>query len=155
MSKKDTVKVLNNLIKTSEDGKKGFAEASEESTKVELKTMFKQRSIDCDTAAIELQRLVGSLGGTPEDRGTIVGAIERGWAKVKSATGDPNIAMLEVVECEEDNAKAKYAMALSAILPTQIRTVVQRQYDGAVRNHNLIRDLRNTYKKAAKAVVTN
>ena len=155
MSKKDTVKVLNNLIQTSEDGKKGFTEASEEATKADLKTMFKKRSVECDKAAIELQRLVSSLGGTPEDSGTIAGAIERGWAKVKSATGDPNIAMLEVVECEEDKAKAEYAKALSATLPMQIRTVVQRQHDGAVRNHNLIRDLRNTYKKAAKAVVTN
>ena len=153
MSKKDTVKVLNNLIQTPEDGKKRFTEASEEATKTDLKTMYKKRSVECDKALIELQLLVGSLGGKPQDSGTIVGAIERGWAKVKSATGDHNIAMLEVVECEEDKAKAKakaqYAKALSATLPMQIRTVVQRQHDGAVRNHNLIRDLLDSHKKAA------
>ena len=150
MSKKDTVKVLNNLIQTSEDGKKGFIEASEEATEAGLKTMFKKRSVECDTAAVELQRLVGSLGGKPEHGGTIVGAVVRGWAKVKTATSDPNIALLEIVECEEDKAKAKYAMALSATLPTQIRSVVQRQHDGAVRNHDLIRDLRNSYKKVVE-----
>ena len=151
MMKEDTVKVLNDLIQTSEDGKKGFAEASKESTKSELKTMFKQRSVDCGTAVTELQQLVGSLGGTPEDGGTVAGAVHRGWAKVKTVAGDPNLTMLNEIECAEDKAKASYAKALAASLPEQIRVVVKRQHDGAVKNHDLIRDLRDSYKKAAKA----
>jgi len=40
MLDQDTVKALNDLIRTSEDGKIGFAEASKEATKPELKTML-------------------------------------------------------------------------------------------------------------------
>jgi uncharacterized protein (TIGR02284 family) len=146
MLNNDTVKLLNGLIRTSEDGKKGFAEAAGEVTAPELKTMFHQRSVDCAEAVIELQALVGSLGGKPKDSGTITGAAHRGWTKVKAAIGDANVDTLEEVESAEDKAKAVYARALKGELPEQVRTVVQRQHDGAVRNHNLIRDLRNSYK---------
>lgn len=151
MKKAETVKVLNDLIQTSEDGRKGFAEASEEATKAELKTMFKRRSADCGMAVTELQQLVGSLGGTADDSGTIAGTLHRGWVKVKTAVGDPNLTMLNEIENAEDKAKASYAKALATKLPEQIRVVVKRQHEGAVKNHDLIRDLRNSYKKAAKA----
>ena len=150
MSKKDTVKVLNNLIQTSEDGKKGFIEASEEAANADLKVIFRKRSVACDAAVVELQQLVGYLGATPEDSGTIAGAVLRGWAKVKTATSDPDIAMLEIVECAEDKAKTNYAKALTATLPTRVRIVVQRQHDDVIRNHELIRELRNRYQKAAE-----
>ena len=152
MHRDDTVKVLNDLVQTSEDGKMGFAEAAREATTPDLKNVFQQRSIDCATAVIELQALVLSLGGTPQDSGTVAGAVHRGWAKVKTTVGDANIGMLEEVESAEDKAKAVYAKALTAKLPQQVRSVVQRQHDGAVRNHDLIRDLRNSYKAKKEAV---
>ncbi|MDB5973329.1 MAG: family four-helix-bundle protein [Nevskia sp.] len=49
----------------------------------------------------------------------------------------------------DDILKAK-----AATLPPQVRTVVQRQHDGAVRNHDLIRDLRNSYKAKKEAVAS-
>ena len=150
----DTVKVLNHLVQTAEDGKKGFAEAAEEATTPELKTVFHQRSLDCSTAVTELQALVKTLGGTPKDSGTIAGAAHRGWTKVKATVGDANVGTLEEVESAEDKAKAAYTKALAATLPPQVRTVVQRQHDGAVRNHDLIRDLRNSYKAKKVAVAS-
>ncbi len=154
MSNEDTVKVLNSLIQTSEDGKKGFAEAAKEATKPDLKTMFSQRSIDCETAVVELQRLVESLGGKAKDSGTVAGAAHRGWTKVITSVGDANISVLEEVERAEDKAKSAYAKALTATLSEQVRSVVQRQHDGAVRNHDIIRDLRNSYKAAKEAVTS-
>jgi uncharacterized protein (TIGR02284 family) len=152
MFNEDTVKVLNDLIQTSEDGKKGFAEAAKEVTKPELRIMFQGRAADCGAAVTELQALVHSLGGSPADSGTVAGAVSRGWAKVKATVGDANIGMLEEVERAEDKAKAVYVKALGEKLPQQVRNVVQRQHDGAVRNHDLIRDLRNNYKAAREAV---
>jgi uncharacterized protein (TIGR02284 family) len=58
--------------------------------------------------------------------------------------------MLEEVERAEDKAKAAYTKALTATLPQQVRMVVQRQHDGAVRNHE-IRDVRNSYKVQKEA----
>jgi len=116
-----------------------------------LKTMFQARSADCASAAIELQGLVESLGGNPKDSGTVTGAVHRGWAKVVASVSDTNLSMLEEVERAEDKAKAAYTKALTATLPQQVRMVVQRQHDGAVRNHDLIRDVRNNYKVQKQA----
>jgi uncharacterized protein (TIGR02284 family) len=154
MFSEDTVKVLNDLIQTSADGKKGFAEAAEEAIRPELKTLFERRSIACGTAVIELLRLVESLGGTPKDSGTVAGVVHRIRVKVKAAFGDANIAVLEEVEHAEAKATAAYAKALTATLPQQIRSVVQRQHDGAVRNHEQIRNLRSRYQVEKEAVTS-
>jgi hypothetical protein len=51
----------------------------------------------------------------------------------------------------EDKVKATYTKALTALLPPQISVVAQRQHDGPVRNHDLIRDMRNGYKVQKQA----
>jgi len=58
--------------------------------------------------------------------------------------------MLEECERGEDAAVARYRKALKEDLPADVRAVVQEQADGAKRNHDQIRNLRNS-AKAAKA----
>jgi uncharacterized protein (TIGR02284 family) len=50
-----------------------------------------------------------------------------------------------LAECErgEDVAKKVYEEALSEDLPADIKTLVQRQYEGVKTNHDRIRQLRN------------
>lgn len=149
MKAENTIDILNNLIATSEDGKKGFSEAASDVTNPELKEIFQRRAVECRDAATELQSIVQSIGGSPDNQGTIAGAAHRGWVKIKSAVKDSNVAVLEEVERGEDHAKAAYTKALKGDLPSPIRTVVERQQAGTIRNHDLIRDLRNSYRGAA------
>lgn len=151
MNTNDTISILNDLIETTEDGKKGFTEAAQDATKPELKAAFQQRAVECSNAATELQSIVQSIGGKPATTGTIAGAAHRGWVKVKSAVSDSNVAVLEEVERGEDRAKAVFAKALKSEIPPPIRIVVQRQYEGVVRNHDRMRDLRNSYRASASA----
>lgn len=146
----DSVKILNQLIETTEDGIKGFKEAADKATDPQLKMLFSDRSATCEQSARELQSLVTSLGGKAETSGSAAGAAHRGWIKVKSAVSDNNIAVLEEVERGEDHAKAAYGKALKTPgLAPQIRTVVEKQYQGVLSNHDRIRDLRNRYRAAA------
>jgi len=145
----DTVKILNNLIETSEDGLKGFQEAADKATAPTLKQMFAERAQSCSQSARELQTLVTAIGGHAEKSGSVAGAAHRGWLKVKTAVSDNNVAVLEEVERGEDYAKASYAKALKASLPPQVRDVVEKQYQGVCANHDRIRDLRNQYRAAA------
>jgi uncharacterized protein (TIGR02284 family) len=144
-----TVSVLNELIQTSEDGKKGFQAAAEKAADPSLKNLFQSRSQSCAAAVNELQQIVRSLGVDPKDSGTVSGAMHRGWVKVKAAVGDNNVAVLEEVERGEDVAKEAYLQALRADLPTTIRDVVSKQYEGVLQNHNRVRDLRNQYRASA------
>jgi uncharacterized protein (TIGR02284 family) len=142
--------ILNDLVETSKDGEKGFRTAAEDTKNAELKSIFMQRADDCAKGAAELQQLVSRMGGKPEQGGSVAGAMHRGWVDVKSAvTKRDDLAVLEECERGEDVAKAKYRKALEEPLPDDIRMVVQRQCDGAIRNHDQIRDLRDRYRASA------
>jgi uncharacterized protein (TIGR02284 family) len=72
------------------------------------------------------------------------GAMHRGWVAVKGTVGaDSELSMLESCERGEDAAIARYRKALKETLPADVLAVVQRQAEGAQRNHDQIRDLRN------------
>jgi len=140
--------VLNDLVETSKDGEIGFRTAAEDAKNGELKTLFLERAQDCATGAAELQQRVAALGGKPEEGGSVAGALHRGWVNLKAAVADrSDLAILEECERGEDVAKAHYRKALEeTTLPDDIRAVVQHQYDGMMRNHDQIRDLRDQYR---------
>jgi uncharacterized protein (TIGR02284 family) len=145
-----TTSILNNLIETSKDGEKGFRTSADNAKDPELKELFRRRAEDCARGASELQALVSRLGGEPETGGSVAGAIHRGWVNIKtSVTADDDLSILEEVERGEDVAKASYRKALdSGDLPPDARTVVQKQYDGVLRNHDQVRALRDRYRNS-------
>lgn len=149
METSKVVDVLNELIETSENGKKGFAEAAEKATDASLKVELSQRAQQCAIAAQQLDSAVRTMGGEPAQGGTVAGAVHRGWVAVKAAVGDRNVAVLEEVERGEDHAKAEYKKALTLDLPPEARKLVEQQYDGCLRNHSRIRELRDQYARAA------
>jgi uncharacterized protein (TIGR02284 family) len=146
----NVISVLNDLIETSRDGEHGFRTAAEDTKDPELRTIFSARAGDCARAVADLRQVISRLGGEPQERGSIAGAVHRGWVNLKSAaTGRTDLAILEECERGEDVAKARYRKALEAPLPDDIRTIVQKQYDGVQRNHDQVRDLRDRYRASA------
>lgn len=145
MANDDTIDTLNDLIETSKDGETGFRNAYEHAQAPELKQVFLARAEDCRNAVTELQGLVSRLGGTPEDSGTLTEAMHRGWASTKGAlTGYTSLSLLEETERGEDVALDRYRKALAEEdLPSDVRAIVERQYEGAKRNHMQIRTLRD------------
>jgi uncharacterized protein (TIGR02284 family) len=142
----NTVSVLNDLIETSKDGEQGFLKAAEDATDPKLKTLFAGRAEECARAVRELQARVVQLGGKPEDRGSVTGALHRGWVDVKSALSSrDNHAILAECERGEDVAKKRYREALDKDLPADVRALVELQFQGVIQNHDRIRDLRDQY----------
>ncbi|MEP7207275.1 MAG: PA2169 family four-helix-bundle protein [Casimicrobiaceae bacterium] len=138
---------LNELIETSKDGEQGFQKAAREAKAAELTTLFTQCAARCAEGARELQGLVGELGGDPEKSGSIKAALHRGWISVKDAvTHRDDHAVLEEVERGEDYAKAQYKKALEHDLTPKARTVVERQYQGVIANHDKVKALRDKYR---------
>jgi uncharacterized protein (TIGR02284 family) len=143
----DVISVLNDLIETSRNGEKGFLTSAEDTKNPELRNVFRERAQDCARAADDLQQIVVRLGGKPEEGGTLAGAAHRGWVNLKAAvTGRSDLAILEECERGEDVAKAHYRKAVENGLPPDIQSVVERQYEGARRNHDQIRELRDRYR---------
>jgi uncharacterized protein (TIGR02284 family) len=140
----DVVDVLEDLLETSRDGEYGFKACAEEVESNQLKQVFHDRATRCASAANELVQAIQRLGGKVDDGGSATSALHRGWVHVKGTLGaDSALSML--VECErgEDAAVARYRKALKAALPPEVRALVERQAEGAQRNHDQIKSLRD------------
>jgi uncharacterized protein (TIGR02284 family) len=145
----DVIDVLKDLVECSKDGEYGFRECAEQARREDLKSVFLQRADDCRRGAQELNQLLRECGHDTEEGGSTLGAMHRGWVSIKSKlTTYDDKAVLEECERGEDNAKARYMKALQKNLPQNVRTVVERQYQGVLRNHDQIKMLRDQFRSA-------
>jgi uncharacterized protein (TIGR02284 family) len=150
MDREDVVETLNDLIENCKDGEYGFRTCAEHAKSSNLKSVFSQRASDCAQAAQELQQLVTQFGGKPDTGGSASGAVHRGWVAVRGAVAfDDDQAMLNECERGEDIALNRYRKALEEDLPAEVEQVVRRQYEGARRNHDQIKALRDSHKATA------
>jgi len=150
MNQNDVINVLNDLIETSKDGEYGFQSCAEHAKSPALQDVFLARANECQAAVSELQVLVSQCGATPGDGGSVSGALHRGWVAVRGTlAGYTDTALLNECERGEDVAKARYQKALEKPLPEPIRTIIARQFQGVVRNHDQIHLLRDRYREAA------
>jgi uncharacterized protein (TIGR02284 family) len=144
MSNKDVISELNDLIETCEDGVKGFRTAADSVKSPEARTFFNDRIRLIERGEQELKDEVRRLGGDPENRGSVSGAMHRGWINIKSAiTGKNDEAILTEAERGEDAAVKNYENALKKDLPPEVQRMVQRQYEGVVQNRDRVRTLKN------------
>lgn len=150
MDQKSLIKTLNDLIENCKDGEYGFRSTAEHTQTAEVKHIFETRAESCRQAALELQRLVLQLGGDAAERGTVAGAAHRGWVAVKGTlAGYSDLQMLEEAERGEDVALARYREALEEDLPPDVRSVIERQFDGVKLNHAQVRALRDRARATA------
>jgi uncharacterized protein (TIGR02284 family) len=144
MDKDDVIATLNDLIETSKDGEEGFRTGADAVKNAQLKQVFEHAAGRCAQAAVELQAKVRTLGGDPERRGSVSGSLHRGWVNIKSTiTGMDEAAVLAECERGEDVAKSAYENALKKDLPADVRSMVERQYEGVRQHHDRVRQLRN------------
>ncbi|CAD5200641.1 PA2169 family four-helix-bundle protein [Pseudomonas sp. FEN] len=145
---KEAISILNRLIEVSKDGQKGFQSCADDVKNPQLKALFVQRAGDCSTSAVELQAEVRKLGGDPETSTSVVGDLHRRWVDVKALfTGKGEEAVLNEAERGEDHAKKAYSEALVKLAKysnlVELTDLVNRQYQGVLRNHDQIKALRN------------
>jgi uncharacterized protein (TIGR02284 family) len=150
MDSYDGIDTLNDLLEICRDGEYGYRECAEHIKAENLKEVLQRHEQACRDAGMELQALIVQLGGEAEEGGSMSGALHRGWVSVRGIlTGYSDQAMMDECERGEDSALASYRKALKQELPLSVRTVVQRQADGAQRNHDEIKALRDSLKAAS------
>jgi uncharacterized protein (TIGR02284 family) len=142
----NVISTLNNLIETCRDGQNGFKEASENVESPELKKFFNEIVLERSQFAGELQQEVQRLGGDPENTGSTAGAIHRAWMDIKgSLTGRDDHSILNECESGEDSALNAYRDALKdENLPSNIRSIVERQFNSVQQVHNRVKQLRDS-----------
>lgn len=147
MDNDEVISTLNDLIETSKDGEEGFRTCAEDISDPQIKTLFMNRAQGCASAAAELQQLVRAYGGDPETSGGLGGALHRRWVDIKSAImGKDDTAVLKECERGEDIAVNSYRDAIKKNLPPDVRAVVERQYEGVLKNHDEVKRLRDQFR---------
>ena len=146
-SNDDVIDTLNDLLEACRDGEYGFAACADHTSSTDLRELLLRHAGECRTAGLELQTLIRQLGGEADEGGSVSGALHRGWVSVRGTLGGySDQAMLDECERGEDAAVASYRKALRTNLPTAIRNVVERQAQGAQRNHDQVKSMRDALK---------
>jgi uncharacterized protein (TIGR02284 family) len=151
-SREQVIETLNDLLENSRDGELGFKEAAQHSRSTDLKALLERRAADCTRAAEELHAQIARLGGKADERGTVSGAAHRVWLNIRSLFGGASDQTI-LSECErgEDAAVARYRKALKQNLPADVHALVLRQFEGAQRNHDMVKALRDRAATASTA----
>ncbi|MFD1470179.1 PA2169 family four-helix-bundle protein [Hymenobacter caeli] len=134
----NTARAYNDLVTINETSTKGYQEAAEGVTSPELKAQLARLSEQRAQYASALSQHAQQFGIPAGHETTVEGAltdaaaaVHRGWINIKSAvTGQSDAAILG--ECETGDAAAlkAYETALqSNDLPTEAKTVLQKQHD--------------------------
>jgi uncharacterized protein (TIGR02284 family) len=133
---------LNDLIETCKDSQEGFHSAAEELKDPEIHTLFLKLYLQRSEFAGELQAEVTRIGGEPATSGSTTRAIHRGWVGLKTAiAADTDHAILEEAERGEDAAAKNYIRVLRKDLPSDLESIVSRQFREIQQAHHTIREL--------------
>lgn len=141
------ISTLNSLIELNRDGQKGFQDAGEKANAPQIKTYFFEQSLARAHFVGELQTLVHALGEEPDNTGTVAGALQRGWLDLKSALGGGDHAILAVIETVGDHATTKYRKTLAESLPSDVRDIVEHQFQSVLQAHDKVKALRDSLAK--------
>jgi len=137
------ISTLNNLIEINRDSQKGYQEAAERIENPQIKEFCFEQSRTRAQFVGDLQQQVRSLGGDPENTGSVAAAVHRGWIDLKSALGGGDHAILAASETGEDYAVKEYKKALDETLPAPVRDVIERQWQSIKLAHDKVKGMRD------------
>jgi uncharacterized protein (TIGR02284 family) len=145
---KKATETINDLIEINNDRVEGFEKAAADLGGEDsgLAALFHQLAAESRGYAAELTRLVQDSGYAPVEGTSTTGALHRAWIDIKTTfTGSDREAILDECERGEDAIKSAYESAIDPEneLSAELVQVLQRQQQGIVAGHDLIRSLRD------------
>ncbi|MET0499589.1 MAG: PA2169 family four-helix-bundle protein [Steroidobacteraceae bacterium] len=142
---KHDIKVLNSLIETTLDSADGYREAAEKTEVSSHRELFQRWASDRRQVVTDLQGQVRTLGGKPDEDGSILAATHRVFLSIRDSVTKGDDSVVDEVERGEDFIKAKYETALKDDeLSASVRNIVVRAYSSVKAGHDQARDLKRT-----------
>jgi uncharacterized protein (TIGR02284 family) len=138
----EAINVCNRLIQNCQDAADGYRTATMAVDSDNLKTLFMDIAESREFMITDLQGEIVSLGSEPNDGGSLLGALHRGWMNIKSVVSghDPNEILAECIRGEQ-SAIDQYRDALSIELPPLTRELLQGHYERVQQNYQQMRSL--------------
>lgn len=138
------VKILNGLIETTIDSAEGYEEAAKDADNSRYTAAFQSRGSERRQVASKLQQQVITLGGKPEDNGTVLASAHRMFVNLRHTISKGDIAVVDEVERGEDHIKAKFEDALKDNdLTVATKQVITDAYASVRQGHDQMRDLKH------------
>ncbi|MEO7827646.1 MAG: PA2169 family four-helix-bundle protein [Allosphingosinicella sp.] len=108
------VTVLNSLIETTIDSVDGYSRSAGEATSGTFTQMFHQRAQERQQVVERLREQVRTLGGTPEDDGSLLAKAHRQFLSLRDAvTGSDDKSVIAEVDRGESFLDGKWQVALA------------------------------------------
>jgi uncharacterized protein (TIGR02284 family) len=150
MNNDKVIGILNELIENCRDGQSGFREAADYAESPDLKTFFREESLERAQFVGDLQQQVQALGGDPEKSGSTSGAVHRAWITIKGTlTGRDDKSILNEVERGEDSTVEAYVNAIRQGLPDNLKMIVEKQYLEIKGVHDRVKQMRDSRSVSA------
>ncbi|MET0549640.1 MAG: PA2169 family four-helix-bundle protein [Xanthomonas sp.] len=145
-----TTHSLNDLIAISRDGKDFYEEAAKKVGDAELSTLFLRIAGVKSDIVSSLSAVVQSVGGKPEEHGTMVGSMQQMYGKVRAALGDTKYGFVAELEESEDRLlKAFNETIADADTPVAARDAATRLLPEVRACHDVMRTRKHAMKNAA------
>lgn len=143
-ARRQVIEALNDCIEINTDAEKGYALAAADVRDPTLKARFLSRVKERANFVAELQKAVHQMGATPENEGSVKGALHRGFmAMLRVAAGRSDRRIVEGCIHGETAALAAYEAALKHVyfhrLTDDLKALVESQYSTIKRS---LEDLR-------------
>lgn len=151
MARDHDIDVLNSLITTTIDSASGFERSAEDVKSGRFEQLFDEFATDRREVVADLQDAVRSLGGTPNDDGSLKADLHRRWVDLRAAIsgGGGDRAVIEEVERGEDHLKAKYDAALAdGELGAEAREAIANAYESVRAGHDTASALKHDMQGA-------
>lgn len=152
----DNEATLNSLIATTLDSADGYRKAAEKADSERYRSLFLEFAGERERVVRDLQAEVRSLGGNPEDDGTVLAAAHRAFLSLRDAvTGQDDASIIAEVERGEDYIKGKYETALEGgKLSGSADAAVRRAYQSVREGHDRMSQLKHSLEGVDAATST-
>jgi uncharacterized protein (TIGR02284 family) len=146
---KETVEVLNDLVRINSDRITGYERAIRETKPKDddMKIFYATMIAESHRNKIALANELQALGAEIEQGTSTSGKIYRAWMEVRAIfTGNSRRTILANCQAAEDSTQRAYHSALEYnTLPAYIRELLVRQEEALRSNHDEIRALRDQF----------
>jgi uncharacterized protein (TIGR02284 family) len=148
MANDHDISIVNSLITTTIDSANGFERSAEDADAQQYRQLFTEFGQERRQVVSQLQDYVRSLGGSPNDDGSLKADIHRRWIDLRDAiqrSGDREV--IEEVERGEDYLKAKYDAALAdKELAQPTLDMIRTAYQSVRAGHDRASQLKHSYQ---------
>jgi uncharacterized protein (TIGR02284 family) len=138
------VDTLNAMIAIAMDGAATLTKGVDIIKDPRIKTLLGELAAERESMVAELRDEVRGLGGTPEDRGTVVGSAHRLYTEVKLALAPHDRrAVIEEIQRSEERVREKLQALLAedTTLSPAVRAITERHYDRVRRSCGQVNQL--------------